>query len=467
MAVMKVYQGVLVPSLVLTLWHASGFLPYPIRTSPGTLVHRISACVLPVYTLLLLILYGYFFAIELILFTRTYHDDLLRLEFFTMFILLYREYYFALPLVVLFLLLLRRNAYPSILISVEDAIGSCLTRQQIRIVRLFHYLAWAVLLTVSAGVSICNYYGFQRLLKKLAVIIPGTTKDSVQPLSIIPGGVVSHGVLLWIYEFANSYASLCWSAPTTLILGLTIAIGFGFDNGAKELRRMVKERALRASLKYDFEVCERIAELRNEHRRLRGAITTINSGATLTIIMTTFGDILMPITLISRAFQVDDKAHVLVKLQNEALVYNVYFFAVCALLLAALRLACYVWMNEKAQNVKTHLHTLSHHGTSEMIREVARSFEQEIAEHPQEMAISGGGFFSVDKNFAATLFGIVLTYFLIIYQQKDQKGDMEKLSEEQQTAFASLTRQIMQLNQRLNETSSGCAAGELLQIPIK
>ncbi|OQV19924.1 hypothetical protein BV898_06191 [Hypsibius exemplaris] len=97
------------------------------------------------------------------------------------------------------------------------------------------------------------------------------------------------------------------------------------------------------------------------------------------------------------------------------------------------------------------------HGLSEVVRDAARNFEQEIAENPEELTISGNGFFSMNKSFAATLFGVVLTYFLLIYQQKDQKADLAKVSNEQQAGFLTLTRQIEELAKRLNETLGGCA----------
>ncbi|OQV19926.1 hypothetical protein BV898_06193 [Hypsibius exemplaris] len=451
---MKIYHGILVPTSVFTLWNCIGLLPYPVRTDRASPTHRIVKWVLRIWTILILLLYCYFYAIEIIIFTRTYHAELIDLEFFTLVLAIYREYAFVLPIVVLLILFIKRRTVPRLVIAVEASVADILDMAQIKFVRQFHHISLVVILMIAAGSAYCSYAGFDLMISEMRILNPNASWSSRQPLFIVPGKALSYRAVGGIYGSALSYTTLCWSIPAILIVGLVLAIGYGFANIRRELRTLSNESYVKCGC--IFEVCQRIARLRHDHRRLRSAVNEINTSVAFIIILSTLGDIIMPVSLISKILQEESK-DLQSNFQNECQKYGVYFFSICAILQGMLRIFIFVWMHEQATRAKAHLHDIGLHAVDEAIRDDARSFEQELVENEDEMAVSGNGFFSMTKLFAATLFGINLTYFLLIYQQKDQKGDLDKVSQAQAAAFRRLAAQIESLSQRLNETLRECS----------
>ncbi|OQV19925.1 hypothetical protein BV898_06192 [Hypsibius exemplaris] len=338
------YQGVLVPPMVLTLWSLTGFLPYPVRVPAGTVCHRNVKWALRIHPLIIFLLYGYFYAVEVVVFSQTYYDDLIELEFFTMVLLVYREYFYLMPFVVLALLFVNRHRFPTLLKTAEAAIGDIIDDRQRKVVQMFHYATWTVMGAILIVSGVFNYFGFQFMVKSINEVVPGTEWSSMHPMPLVPGGLVSYRFMCWLYTIAFGYATLCWSVPTSLVMGLAVALRQGFINGAQEL-----EKISQASLaKYGdvFETSERIAAVREDHRRLRGVIAEINATVAFVTVLSTLGDIIMPISIISRFLQ-DDSANFEAKLQNNSQAYVAYFFAVCAVIQCIIRISIFVSMHEQ------------------------------------------------------------------------------------------------------------------------
>jgi hypothetical protein len=187
---MRICREILVPSSILSLWQLTGLLPEPIQADCECQAYRTKKWLLSTWTLLILSTYGYFYAIEVIVFTRTYKPDLDELEFFTMILLLYREYFFVMPLIVLLCMLARSRPISTLVISVETALATVLQDSQTRIVRLYNYASWCFLLAVAGGSACCSSFGFQSMLTQLTQAFPDILGWSgMQPVSIVPGKV--------------------------------------------------------------------------------------------------------------------------------------------------------------------------------------------------------------------------------------------------------------------------------------
>lgn len=187
----NVYDGALMPSLIVTFWQFTGLRPCPIRIPLDSRYHCLARWLLPVWTVLIFLLYGYFYAIEVVVFSTTYRSDLIELEFFTLILLVYREYFFLLPLFYLLVFTIKRQTIARLARIVEVSIADMLEISQVHTVRAFHYIAWAVLFSVAAGSAYCSYAGFRLMLElsrtNNTLIGAPVTWSSLQPLSIFPG----------------------------------------------------------------------------------------------------------------------------------------------------------------------------------------------------------------------------------------------------------------------------------------
>ncbi|OWA55386.1 hypothetical protein BV898_19770, partial [Hypsibius exemplaris] len=258
------------------------------------------------------------------------------------------------------------------------------------LVRLFHFLSWLWVLAVTIGSVYCFYEGVKLMLAEIQKVFPEVGWDSEQAVVIVPGGRINYLTMLYIYSPAIAFATICWTAPSLLLAGIVLAIGYGFRNIQQELKGF-STRSLIKSAHLRQQVCHRMARIQTDHRTLRGCVTTLNHTVSFVVILLTLGDLVMPVSLISRVLQ-DEPNDPNAKFTNELMKYGVFFFTVCLTVQSVMRIGIFVWMHEKAIAVKVHLHHIGLHGADDAVREAARNFEQEIAEHPEELAVSGNGF---------------------------------------------------------------------------
>ncbi|XP_055345346.1 uncharacterized protein LOC129593165 [Paramacrobiotus metropolitanus] len=96
-----------------------------------------------------------------------------------------------------------------------------------------------------------------------------------------------------------------------------------------------------------------------------------------------------------------------------------------SVLFATLRTGCGVWVSEKAHSCLPYLHELNLRVTAEEDRFLCSSFVSRL--QGSRIALTAGGFFYITREFVITIFGVLLTYILFVYQMQDQKEDMSRL----------------------------------------
>ncbi|XP_055345347.1 uncharacterized protein LOC129593166 [Paramacrobiotus metropolitanus] len=93
---------------------------------------------------------------------------------------------------------------------------------------------------------------------------------------------------------------------------------------------------------------------------------------------------------------------------------------------ALLRTGFAVWLSEKAHSVLPYLHEAQLRAVREDDRFLCGIFVARL--QGTRIALTAGGFFYVTREFVITMFGILLTYVLFVYQMEDKKMDVASLS---------------------------------------
>ncbi|OWA51864.1 hypothetical protein BV898_16326 [Hypsibius exemplaris] len=105
-------------------------------------------------------------------------------------------------------------------------------------------------------------------------------------------------------------------------------------------------------------------------------------------------------------------------------------------LLAILRTCFGVWLSEKAHSVLPSLYELNLKVTSEGDKFLCSSFISRL--QGSRVALTAGGFFYITREFVITMFGVLLTYILFVYQMQDQKQDMSLLPKLEEITAAAM-----------------------------
>ncbi|OQV19736.1 hypothetical protein BV898_06275 [Hypsibius exemplaris] len=194
----KVFHD-LVPHTVQALLQTTGLLPFPSFTPHHSTLRHTLKWILRTWSSLILLVYGYFYAIELVIFTRTFKSELAHLEFFTMILSVYRQYFFLMPLPLLLSLLIRARAVPRIFNSIETALTDILLESQRKTFFLDRVLVLVALgatlslslvvgvLAVTIGSVYCFYEGVKLMLAEIQKVFPEVGWDSEQAVVIVPG----------------------------------------------------------------------------------------------------------------------------------------------------------------------------------------------------------------------------------------------------------------------------------------
>ncbi|OQV19763.1 hypothetical protein BV898_06302 [Hypsibius exemplaris] len=449
----------LIPSYILILWQATGLLPQFVSPSKNVHLKRL----LRAWTLLIILVFCYFYTIELNVFIRTYRVGLNKLEFFTMILCIYREFFFILPIVMLIFLFVKSEAMLRVVKIVDDVTLGSLEGPQRRTIRWFHVGSWVYAAVVVVGAAYANYAGIELMLAEMKLLFPDDLGwVGEQRVVVIPGGLMSYRLMAIIYGHAVAYTAYCWTVPPLFLVGMVLALGYGFANLGAELKEISKQSNLKNS--FVFDISRRISRIRDDHRQLRSAVNRVNNTAAFIIILSTIGDVIMPVSLVSQ-FLTEEPKELGAMFTNHCMKYGVYFFSACTIVQGILRISVFVWMHEQASSSKVHLRKIVLSALESGVKDIAKQFEEEMSEDEDSLSISGNGFFAITKHFAATLFGVILTYYLLIYETKDEKNDLDELQAYQEMTFVKLTAQIQGLINHMNKSSDHSLLTAQLNIP--
>ncbi|XP_055352871.1 uncharacterized protein LOC129598825 [Paramacrobiotus metropolitanus] len=81
--------------------------------------------------------------------------------------------------------------------------------------------------------------------------------------------------------------------------------------------------------------------------------------------------------------------------------------------------------SDKAKDIKRSMKRLLTVVTDERVEKLVENFVQRCEN--DDGVITGMGFFHVNRDYVTIVIGIIATYFLLIYQSRDQKLDLRTL----------------------------------------
>ncbi|GAU99697.1 hypothetical protein RvY_10658 [Ramazzottius varieornatus] len=102
------------------------------------------------------------------------------------------------------------------------------------------------------------------------------------------------------------------------------------------------------------------------------------------------------------------------------------FLALVAIsvIFSLLRTGFGVWLSEQAHSVLPHLFELNLRVSSDEDTFLCTSFISRL--QGSRVALTAGGFLYITREFVITILGVLLTYFLFLYQMQDQKMDISR-----------------------------------------
>ncbi|XP_055339086.1 uncharacterized protein LOC129588748 [Paramacrobiotus metropolitanus] len=106
-----------------------------------------------------------------------------------------------------------------------------------------------------------------------------------------------------------------------------------------------------------------------------------------------------------------------------------YYGGATGIFMVVVRLAVFIGCSAQVRRISKTLEAIGDEHPDSPLDTLCMRFQQEIASS-ENVAVSAGGFFSVTKEYLITVTGAILSYFILIYQTRDQKIDMADLVKE-------------------------------------
>ncbi|OQV16755.1 hypothetical protein BV898_09113 [Hypsibius exemplaris] len=355
----------------------------------------------------------------------------------------------------LVLFLLNSHKFVPLVRTIEHVMNHVMLKRDIKKVRfiLVPCFVWYTICTMS--VNFAQYWYTYSYGRTVAGPNYNLTEVLVYPSNEWPMRLSVYGITIWDAVAVLVFINSDWMQH--LLVVLVYAVASTANQVKRDVKRLSPQQAVDHQLKGSGAKVAKVAKVvlqrsRLSYRRLRGIVLGINDVFSAIVLATALRDLVTMVsfiaTLLRRWVKEDgetqeDYEERYIDAQSGLLSMYVHMFVVFGN--AASRMGVFLYCSSQESALRKALHGIHADCVDEAVDEECRAFLGES--NWKNMAISGGGFFYITKEFLATMIGMLFTYTILIYQTREGKGNMMKLMTSEQ-----LKTRLRQITADFNET---------------